>query len=398
MLFLIGSVLISYVLGILISKKRWTMWIGILAFSIYLLLIKLKPVTGMELLAPLGFSYYALQVISYLADVYRGKYAPEHNLIKFALFLTYLPHLFIGPIERYDSMMLALQKKNAITWEGIGNGLIRILWGAVKKLVIAARVGVIVGAISSDVGVYNGAYALAAMLLYSVQLYADFSGGIDMVLGISQMLGIKLSENFDAPYFSQSIQEFWRRWHITLGSWLREYVYIPLGGNRKGRVRKTLNIIATFTISGIWHGVQYLVWGLFNGLFVACGTSLQTKWKTFNRITTFLLISLLWSFFIWPNMHTSISMVFSVFTQFNYVTFFAGIGALGLSSGDWIVLLVFTVTLWLYDWKSKSVAQFISGCNGTVKTAIICFLILVVTVFGMYGIGFNAEAFIYSRF
>lgn len=396
--FLLGAVLISYVLGLLIPKQTWIMWLGLAGFLLYLVLVKLEPITHMQLLAPMGLSYFCLQIISYLVDVRRKKYPPERNFLRYALFVTYLPHLFIGPIERYDSMMLSLHQRYSLTWNGFSQGLIRILWGLFKKFVIAARAGIIVSTISGDTASYSGAYALSAMLLYSIQIYADFSGGIDIVLGISRILGIRLTENFDAPYFSQSFKEFWRRWHITLGSWLREYVYIPLGGNRKGKVRQVMNLMVTFLVSGIWHGVQYLIWGLLNGVFVACGTKLQTRWRNLNRALTFLLISVLWSFFIWPDARSAMLMIGSVFTTFNYGALFSNICTLGLTTGDWIVLFVATIILWLYDWKGHSIRLYLSKYTPAMKSSVICVLILLVLVFGIYGIGFNAESFIYSRF
>ena len=193
---------------------------------------------------------------------------------------------------------------------------------------IASRLGVIVSAVSADPDRYDGAFALAAMLLYAVQLYADFSGGIDIVLGVSRMLGIRMSENFDAPYFSQSVSEFWRRWHMTLGTWLREYVYIPLGGSRRGRLRKFRNTMAVFLVSGIWHGGGYLLWGLIHGILVFLGDSFKTKSKLLNRALSFLLVSLLWSFFIWPDTADALRMAGSVFTVFNYNVLFA-------ESGGW---------------------------------------------------------------
>lgn len=395
--YLAAAVLISYGAGLLTRRFRWVTWVSVGLNAVMLTLLKLQSVTGMSLLAPLGVSYFTLQLISYNVDVFKGKYEPERNLFRFALFVTYLPHLFIGPIERYDAMKPALAQRK-ITWDGIFSGAARALWGLFKKLVIASRAGVIIGAISGDTESYQGAFALAAVLLYSVQLYADFSGGMDMVLGLSQMLGIRLSENFDAPYFSQSFQEFWRRWHITLGSWLREYVYIPLGGNRKGKLRKVLNLIITFLVSGLWHGVQYLLWGLFNGIFVAFGSKLKTKWKLLNQVGTFLLVSLLWCFFVWPDMWTALQMVFSVFTTFNYGAFFAEIGTMGLTLGDWIVFAAALVLLWGYDLRRSRLHSWFENRCPAAKTAVICLLGLTVLVFGMYGIGFVAEDFIYSRF
>jgi len=396
--YLLLATLLTFLAGLAIPKCRWVLWISVVVNVLALTIVKAQPVLGWEFVAPLGVSYFTLQIIGYNVDIYRGKYPPERNLFRYAFFVTYIPHLFIGPIEPYDKMRAAAFRNRAITWDGISEGAARFLWGLFKKLVIAARAGVIVGAISADPEQYRGAYALAAMLMYSIQLYADFSGGIDMVLGGSRMLGITMSENFDAPYFSQSFQEFWRRWHMTLGSWLRNYVYIPLGGNRKGQVRKLFNSIVTFLVSGLWHGIHYVLWGFINGIFVACGDRFVTRSKTLNRIGTFLLITLLWSFFVWTDTLTAVKMVGSVFTTFNYGAFFAGVSALGLTLGDWIVLAVAVGMLWLYDWKREALWNSVHGCAPAGRMAVICGLGLLVLIFGMYGIGFNASEFIYSRF
>lgn len=398
LVYLLGATAISYGIGLLIPKFRWTMWIGVGANAAMLLLVKLQGITGIQMLSVLGISYFSLQIISYLVDIYRGKYPPERNFFRYALFVTYIPHLFLGPIERYDQMAPALFENRRITVDGITAGCMRMLWGGFKKLVIATRMGVIIGAISAKPEAYSGAWALVAMILYSIQLYSDFSGGIDLVIGLSGVLGVKMHENFDAPFLSQSFQEFWRRWHMTLGSWLKDYVYIPLGGNRKGKVRKALNLVITFLASGIWHGVQYLLWGLFNGIFVAIGTKLQTKWKFLNRACTFLLVSLLWAFFIWPDALTAGSMILSVFTTFNYGAVFAEIGAMGLVLSDWIVAAVAVVALCVYDIYGKAIREKISAWCPAAKVALICVLAMLVLVFGMYGIGFDAEDFIYSRF
>lgn len=395
--YLAAAVLLSYGTALLHKKARWLTWVWIAVNAAMLLMLKLQPVTGLSWLAPMGVSYFTLQIISYNVDVYRGKYDPERNLFRYALFVTYIPHLFIGPIERYDSMKLALDRRR-ITWEGVFDGAARAIWGLVKKYVIAARVGIIVSAISVDPDQYRGAYALAVVLLYSLQLYSDFSGGIDMVLGLSRMLGITMSENFDVPYLSESFREFWRRWHMTLGSWLREYVYIPLGGNRKGKFRKLLNTVITFLVSGLWHGVRYLLWGVINGIFVAVGEKLKCKWKTVNRVGTFLLVSLLWCFFVWPDTVTALTMAGSIFTTFNYGDFVMQIGTMGLSAGDWIVLAVAALALWGYDVNGAKLRAWFRERCPAVKTAVICTLALICLVFGVYGIGFNAEAFIYSRF
>lgn len=396
--YLAAATVLSYGTALLTPRLRPMMWVSVAANALMLVLLKLQPVTGMELISAMGVSYFSLQLISYNVDVWKGKYPPERNLYRFALYVTYLPHLFIGPIERYDRFAPAMFQNRRMTVDGFFHGGARALWGLIKKLVIASRLGVVIGTVSAQPQSFTGAYALAAMLLYSFQLYSDFSGGMDIVLGVSQMLGMPLSENFDTPYFSRSFQEFWRRWHITLGSWLRDYVYIPLGGNRKGKLRKYLNLVITFLVSGLWHGVQYLLWGLFNGIFVCFGTRLQTKWKTLDRIVTFLLISLLWSFFIWPDALTALKMVGSVFTTFNYAAFFTTVGTLGLTGADWIILGAALLLLWGYDLWHKALWQWFDRRHVALRTAFVCTLGLLVMLFGMYGIGFNAAAFIYSQF
>lgn len=397
-LYLLAAVLLSYLAGRLIPKHRWVMWASTVLLALPLLFLRVQHWLPLQAVtAPIGISYFTLQIIAYHADLYRNKYEPEKNLLRYALFVTYLPHIFIGPIEPYPRMRTALAERR-ITGDGVLKGAVRAMWGLFKKLVIAARLGVIVSAISADPEQFNGSYALAAMLLYAVQLYADFSGGIDIVLGVSRMLGIRMSENFDAPYFSQSIQEFWRRWHITLGGWLREYVYIPLGGSRKGKLRKYLNTMVTFLVSGLWHGGGYLLWGLIHGIFVSCGDRFRTKSRTLNRIGTFLLVSFLWSFFIWPDTVTVLRMIGSVFTVFNYNVLFAGIRGMGLAVGDWAVLGVSCLLLWLYDWKSGGLKKRFCAFCPAAKVGVICLLALTVLTFGMYGFGFTASEFIYSRF
>lgn len=398
LVYLLCATVISWGAGLLTKRCRWLAAVSVAVNALSLLMVKLQPVTGISWLSVMGISYFTLQIISYNVDVFRGKYEPERNFFRYALYVTWIPHLFIGPIERYDAMAPQLSSRRAITWADVSTGAVRVLWGLFKKLVIAARVGVVISAISGDTEKYTGAYALAAMLLYSIQLYSDFSGGMDMVLGVSRMLGIRMSENFDTPYFSESFREFWRRWHITLGSWLRDYVYIPLGGNRRGKVCKVLNTVVTFLVSGLWHGVEYLLWGLLNGIFVCFGEKLKTRFKTLNRVGTFLLVSLLWAFFVWPETATALRMLGSVFTTFNYGDFAAHVGGLGLTLGDWIVLGAACGALWGFDVFHKRILAWFERRCPAARVAVICALGLTVLIFGMYGIGFDAESFIYSKF
>ena len=396
--YLMCAVLISYGAGRLMTRYRWMLWVSLIIHGGVLALMKLQPLTGMEVPVVLGISYFTLKIISYNVDVYRGKYPAERNFFRYSMYVTYLPQIYQGPIERYDIFAANAFEKRNITWEGISSGALRVLWGLFMKLTIAARAGVIVSAIAAAPEKYKGAFALLAMVLYSVQLYADFSGGIDMVIGLSQMLGIGVSENFNVPYASESFQEFWRRWHMTLGSWLREYVYIPLGGNRKGKLRKWINTIVTFLVSGLWHGGAYILWGLFNGIFVSLGEKCKTRWKQLNRMVTFLLVSVLWAFFVWPDGMTALRMMGSLVTTFNYGDLVEQIGQLGLNGGEWGVFLGATAGLWLWDFRCEPLHQKWHDLGPAGRLALMGGLGLVILIFGMYGIGFDAQAFIYSKF
>lgn len=368
--------------------------------TLVLLLVKFMPYLGanINIFAPIGISYYTLQVISYLVDVYKEKYDYEKNLLNYSLFIMYIPHLFIGPITRYNEMKEQLVAKRKITLENIYNGGIRVLFGLAKKLIIAGRVSIVISTITANTEIYNGAYAFFAMLLYSIQLYTDFSGGIDIVIGISKMLGINLSENFDSPYYAQSIKEFWRRWHISLSTWLKDYIYIPLGGNRCSKLRHILNVIITFFVSGLWHGVNYILWGIIHGIFVLFGDKYKTKYKWFNRILNFIIVSFLWSFFIWNDNIVAIKMMGTVFTNFNILELFKNFANLGLTPSDWIVLAISTATLFIFDGNKNKIIAKVKKFSEEKRLAILCTMALLILVFGIYGIGFNVNEFIYSRF
>lgn len=380
------------------KHKKFVLTITLFSNIAILVFIKLLPYTNFNILTPLGISYYTLQVVSYLIDVFKGKYEPEKSFWTYTLYITYIPHLFIGPIIRYDTVKNTLLAKRKITSQNVLNGLLRVGLGLIKKFIIAGRTAILIATITSNQSTYVGAYALFAMIIYAIEIYADFSGGIDIVLGVSKMLSMPLPENFDSPYFSESIKEFWRRWHISLSSWLKDYVYIPLGGNRKGTLRKNINLLITFTVSGLWHGANYILWGILNGILVMFGDKYKTKYKTFNRFVTFIIICFLWSFFIWPNTLTALNMMGSVFTTFNYGALATNILNLGLNLADWLVLITFTLLLFIFDGNKAKIIPKIRNSNVETKTLLIGIMLILVLVLGIYGIGFNVNNFIYSKF
>lgn len=405
-IFIIFSILTTYIAAKnLKTKHRKLILIGTIAInSIILIGVKFLPVAQSiypitktwNIIVPVGISYYTLQIISYLVDVYKEKQLAETNFFYYFLHIMYIPHLLIGPITRYEDMKKQLLEKRKITLSNFYEGSLRIVWGLLKKLVISGRIAIVISTILKNE--YNGFYALFAMILYSIELYSDFSGGIDIVLGVSKIVNISLPENFDSPYFSQSIKEFWRRWHITLSSWLKDYIYIPLGGNRCSKIRKAINVIITFAISGLWHGANYILWGILHGIFVLMGEKGKTKNKWINRVITFIIVSILWSFFIWQDTFVAIKMIGSVITNFNILEVFNNFLNLGLAFSDWIILFIFTLILFVWDGNKEKLQSKIKNMKLETKTILIGTILLIVIVFGIYGIGFNVNEFIYSKF
>lgn len=402
LIYILSAIIISFTAAKFLNKEnKYRKIILIITISLNvanLIFARIQNYTNINIIGAIGISYYTLQIISYLVDVYKGKYQAETKLHYYALYIMYIPHLFIGPITRYDEMKKQLETKRKIRLCDIQDGVIRILWGIFKKLIIAGRISLIIETIVSNTSLYQGTYALFAMLLYSIQLYSDFSGGIDIVLGISKILGINLSENFDAPFLAQNIKDFWRRWHISLSTWLKDYIYIPLGGNRHGKTRQALNVLITFLISGLWHGISYILWGLIHGIFVILGDRYKTKSKIFNRTLNFLIVSILWSFFIWENSTMAIRMTTSIFTNWNITELAQNILHLGLTSADWILLAISTIILFIFEENKSSIIEKTQKLSNHKKLIIICIMILVILTFGIYGIGFNASEFIYSKF
>ncbi len=404
LIFIVFSSITTYIAGILLeNKENKTIKRVILAITVILngliLVILKNQIFVKNIIVPMGISYYTFQVISYIADIYKKKYEAQKNLAKYFLYTMYFPYLSIGPINRYNDITPTLYETDKkFNGSQAFYGLLRILFGIFKKLVVANRIQILIATITGDTNTYQGAFALFAMLLYSIELYCDFSGGIDVVIGFSKILQIKIMENFNNPYISENIQEFWRRWHISLSNWFRDYVYIPLGGSRCGNLRTNINVLIVFVLSGLWHGTQYVLWGLLHGIFLLLGKVVKTPWKIVNRVITFLIVSILWAFFIWPNTVQACQMIASVFTQFNYQALIQSIGSLGLSLANYIVLIIATIMVFTYEGKKKVINEKIKNKEPEIKLILTISAILIILVFGVYGIGFDASQFIYNKF
>jgi len=259
-----------------------------------------------KLLLPLGISFYTFQTIGYLIDVYRGKTKPERNFANLALFVSFFPNIISGPIERGWHLIPQLTAQHKFKYESVVSGLKLFAWGVFKKLVVADNLGVVVDRVFDNLPEYKGLSLVFATFFFSLQIYADFSGYTDMARGVARMLGINLLENFKTPYLSTSVREFWRRWHISLSSWFKDYVYIPLGGSKKGILRTYINNIIVFLLCGLWHGAawNFVLWGLGHGLFISIerffGPVFATKLKFLKYLAmpfTFFVVMVFWVLF-----------------------------------------------------------------------------------------------------
>ena len=245
---------------------------------------QLRPGTQIplsELVLPLGISFFMFQSVGYVIDVYRDKYAPEKNFAKLLLFVSFFPQMVQGPISRFNDLAPQLFARRSLDYTDLKYGIQLILWGYFKKMVIADRAAVLVNTVLDDPWSYSGSILAVGVLFYCIQLYGDFSGGIDITRGVARLFGIDLAENFRRPLFSTSLTDFWRRWHITLGAWLRDFLYIPLGGNRHGKLKQYRNLFLTMLIGGAWHGAgwTFIIWGALHGAMLSVNHFFRARIK-----------------------------------------------------------------------------------------------------------------------
>lgn len=396
--------------------------VGVLVYSNFInyTLKAISSLTGGRLLSvrvlvPLGVSFFTLQAVGYVVDVYREKYSAEHNFFKFALFLSYFPIIVQGPISRMDQLGAQLFQGHKFDYTGVKQGLLLMGWGLFKKLVIANRAAVFADTVFGNYTSYSGLTVVLGVLMYTLQIYTDFSGCVEICRGVSEMFGVQIINNFRHPYFSRSVKEFWRRWHISLSSWLRDYVYIPLGGNRKGTVRKYCNLMATFLVSGLWHGVglHYLVWGFYHGACQIIGDLLKVpknrlvkklkirsdvfSYRLAQQIITFALIAYSWLLFRADGLRAAFSMTRSLFTGL-FST--AQLSAVFGNMADVTVLLIATVLLFIVSLLQQkyNLRNEIEKQNLWFRWSFYLVLLFTTIIFGVYGTGYDASNFLYMQF
>lgn len=373
-------------------------------------------VARLDYLLPVGISFYTFQALGYTIDVYRGDIKPTRHFGKYALFVSFFPQLVAGPIERTTNLLPQFDKKISFSYYRMRDGLMLVAWGFFKKVVIADRVAVIVDQVYNTPVAGDGFGSLIAMLLFSVQIYCDFSAYTDIAIGISRILGFDLKKNFDNPYIAQSITEFWRRWHISLSTWFRDYLYIPLGGNRFGKKRMLINLFIVFLISGLWHGaaLTFVVWGAIHGILVVFEKLYyksqqkmysKLKWNTkrfsfklYRVLITFTLVTIAWVFFRADSFASAID-VFDNLKNLKINHFFNGtIYKYGLSEHEVRILLgsiilLFTVEILNVKFNIK---KRIFKQNIVLRWGIYFSIIFFLLIFGYYN---NEQAnFIYFQF
>ena len=434
-LFLGGSIITTFLAGILIEKTQkenikkliltivLALNIGVLffvKFAPYILRVGTKylgtPEINLNVLVAVGISFYTLQLCGYCIDIYRKKYSAERNIFKYAAFGSFFPLMLQGPISRYNQLaptLFAGCNRKEI-YENFTAGAQIMLWGFFKKLVIADRAALLVNPVFDNFADYSGVTVIGATLCYTLQIYADFTGCVDICRGAAKIFGIDVMENFRQPYFSTSIQDFWKRWHIALSSWLRDYVYFPLGGNRKGTVRKYINLIIVFFVSGLWHGVglHFMAWGMLQAVYQISGALLlpikkkicalahinreSEAFKWVQRIINLGLINFSWTLFRVAKTDVAFKMTASMFEWSGIRPIFSCI-----DKQDLAVLAVATLVLVIVEYyreKDISVRAAVSKTVIPVRWAAYLLLFLAVLIFGIYGPGYSAASFIYMNF
>ncbi|MBO5725811.1 MAG: MBOAT family protein [Clostridia bacterium] len=420
---------VSYASGLLIEKKpkRKLLWmiISVVASLSVLFFFKYYNfVAGtiggffgadltLQLVLPVGISFYTFQTLSYSIDVYRGNIKAEHNFFYYALFVSFFPQLVAGPIERPDNLLPQLKAEHKFNSSDLYIGAKRMLAGFFKKIVVADTAAIYVNAVYNKPGETNGLAIIIATVLFAVQIYCDFSGYTDIAIGCARIMGYRLMQNFDRPYSAQNIRDFWARWHISLSSWFKDYLYIPLGGNKKGYARQLVNLFIVFMVSGLWHGAEwtFILWGLLHGIYRVVGELTYKKReqlyksmgvdtskpivRMFRTGITFVLVCFAWIFFRANNTKELLLILKKLFTSFGISTFAS---ELGLTLSGAIIMILAIVIMVLLDRKltlpeytSPNGAKMLGGTSMYILWAILLAWLLLLANNG-------SSAFIYFQF
>lgn len=425
--FLLGTVTVSYLLALALDsardvfRKKLYLFIGILALIGVLALLKYSgfiieiaglPSPAIQFMLPVGISFYTFQTLGYLIDIYRGKYPAERHFGYYCLFVSFFPQILSGPIGRGDVLLPQLKKERTFDIYQASYGMKLMAVGYFKKLVVAGLLAPTVDKIYDNPESYVGLVYIIATFMFALQIYCDFSGYTDIAIGCANLFGMELSENFKTPYFSRSIKEFWSRWHISLSTWFRDYLYIPLGGNRVGKIRHCFNLMLTFLVSGLWHGagINYILWGGIHGFYQIIETISGKNKKgreekrnpllnLFSVFLTFMAVCLAWVFFRADSVSHAwriISLSFhEIGNPYNY--FRTAVICLDMSYAYMIYLSIPVLLLTIYDYASlkRDVIAWISSRKPWVRYPVYIFLLLIILLFSEKGV---STEFYYFQF
>lgn len=429
---LIGEGLLIWLASLVISKAGDCRQTVITVCSVVIILLTSLMLTfriggriSESVVAPLGLSFFTLQAISYIVDISTGKTECEKNPIKLLIFLSFFPTVTSGPFFRFDTFIKQHNDNIAHLkpeYDRIVNGIVYMIYGYFLKLVIAERAAIPVNSVfdSFDDTEYGGIFLFVIAVTYSVQIYADFAGYSAIVIGMAQILGYDIPENFRAPYLSESIKEFWARWHISLSTWLRDYIYIPLGGNRKGSTRKHINVMITFVVSALWHGLSghFLIWGLLHGIYQVIGDLTKTFrkrmlpilgitedsffHKLLKKTGTFILVTVAWVFFR-TSVRNAVGFIWRMISSLQIDDMIGGaLWEQGLSPFGWLLLWVsclIAIGVDMVMYKKKMRIDEVLNTQGRLARCIAIIIIsLTILILGIYGDQHDAGYFVYRGF
>ncbi len=435
-IWVLSTSIIVYLFGLLegffLSRGSWRqakaiMAIGIASCVISLFVLKHVATWSFadkilqNLIMPIGFSYYIFQAIAYLADIYGGKIKAESNILFFLLYMCFFPKFVSGPIETPEDLLPQIKRLNRVQMfedERLSVAIPNILYGFFMKTVVADRLAMYTKVLLDSPEAYGPWWLFAGMVMYTMQIYCDFAGYSAIAVGVSRLVGIKLTENFKAPYLSTNITTFWRRWHISLSSWLKNYIYIPLGGNRKGEMRKYINTMVVFVVCGLWHGtgISFIVWGVLHGIYSIFDNIISAKKKEISSkgeraqlyanvsgaVVTFLSVAFAWIFFGASSTRTALMYILGMISFGKVdISFAQQIHNLGLTPIDWCIpvyiLLVLGLDVLILR-KGKPFGEAVMELPTGARYVIEYLLIIVIALLGVYGPGYNASDYMYMGF
>ena len=366
---------------------------------------------AIDVLLPVGISFYTFQALGYTIDVYRKDIRAEENFIDYALFVSFFPQLVAGPIERSVNLLPQIKKPRKFSYDNLVKGLVLFFYGMFLKLIIADRAAILVNEVFGNYKNFSREILIISGILFTLQIYCDFYSYSIMAKGSAKILGIDLMDNFKEPLLSKSITEFWRRWHISLSSWFKDYLYIPLGGNRRGKLRKYFNLIVVFLVSGLWHGAElsFVLWGLIHGVFNVLENILGINKKSkrnilvdsLRRVLTFIIVVFAFIYFRAENIHQGNEYLLAILNNPRSLNLMDDLSKTKFGIANIYPLLLGVAILFIFDvlkYNNINLSEKVLKIILPLRWIIYLAFIFAIIIFGVYGLDFSESAFIYFQF